>query len=166
MPITPVSTSTATQRVDALSQHLQSPRQEKKSVMSDQVRPPITCHVLDTSVGRPAAGIHVELTLHNLYGRANPDDKYHFKGSTNADGRVTQWVSESTQEPLASVYERAEGDTRWSLTFYTDDYFKKQSVDTFFPQVDIHFVVKSEKHHEHYHVPVLLSPFGYTTYRG
>jgi 5-hydroxyisourate hydrolase len=52
------------------------------------------------------------------------------------------------------------------LTFNTEDYFGEKGVKTFFPEVEVKFVVRQEQKREHFHVPVLLGPFGYTTYRG
>lgn len=58
------------------------------------------------------------------------------------------------------------GTQKYSLTFDTDEYFGQRGVKTFFPEVEVKFVVRAEAKGEHYHVPVLLGPFGYTTYRG
>jgi 5-hydroxyisourate hydrolase len=60
------------------------------------------------------------------------------------------------------------GDQRYSLTFDTEGYFGARGVDTFFPEVEVKFVVreKARKAGEHFHVPVLVGGFGYSTYRG
>jgi 5-hydroxyisourate hydrolase len=63
------------------------------------------------------------------------------------------------------VFKR-QGDHKYSLTFDTEAYFGARGVKTFFPEVEVKFVVRSDGKAEHYHVPVLLGPFGYTTYRG
>lgn len=55
---------------------------------------------------------------------------------------------------------------KWSLTFDTEEYFGNKGIKTFFPEVEVKFVVRQGMKEEHYHVPVLLGPFGYTTYRG
>tara|TARA_R110002003_G_scaffold111_4_gene9444 strand:+ start:18949 stop:19149 length:201 start_codon:yes stop_codon:yes gene_type:complete len=62
----------------------------------------------------------------------------------------------------------AQGDQKYSLTFNTEEYFGQRGVRTFFPEVEVKFVVREEGEGkgQHYHVPVLLGPFGYTTYRG
>lgn len=134
--------------------------------MAAETKPPITCHVLDTSVGRPAASIPVTLTLHNPPSSLSPSGLT-FTGTTNADGRVTSWKSSSpfSSDGLEVIFKR-EGDQRYSLTFDTESYFGEKGVKTFFPEVEVKFVVWADKKGEHYHVPVLLSPFGYTTYRG
>ncbi|HYX29850.1 MAG TPA: hydroxyisourate hydrolase [Pyrinomonadaceae bacterium] len=107
----------------------------------------ITTHVLDTSRGRPAAGVLVTLEIEGgecwtLVG----------KGTTNEDGRVSDLVS---GDIVSGVYR---------LIFDTATYFASQNVKGFYPQVTITF--KIEDANQHYHVPLLLSPFGYSTYRG
>ena len=110
----------------------------------------ITTHVLDTSSGRPAAGIPVSL-----------ERKTHTsgwesigEGMTNVDGRAKDLLS-----PNEAFLP---GDYR--LTFDTSAYFASQNIECFFPLVTVGFVVKDPV--QHYHVPLLLSPFGYSTYRG
>lgn len=109
------------------------------------MKSPITTHVLDVSVGRPAAGIDVRLARFH-------DDEWRAigHGVTDADGRATQLLAPGSLH--AGTYR---------LTFAVGDYFASK---TFYPHVDIVFVV--EKADEHYHVPLLLSPYGYSTYRG
>jgi 5-hydroxyisourate hydrolase len=127
------------------------------SVVSDRIaRMPglsISTHVLDTSVGRPAAGIRVQLE-----GRVGPVGKDDWRvvgsGEANSDGRVPNLVPEG-----ASI---APGEFR--LTFDTRQYFAASSTATLYPAVTIVFEVAAGQ--THYHVPLLLNPFGYTTYRG
>jgi 5-hydroxyisourate hydrolase len=104
----------------------------------------ISTHVLDTSLGKPAQGIPVELE----YGGAIIGS-----GQTDADGRVSNLVgSGASLEP---------GDYR--LTFDVRDYFRRSDRESFYTIITIQFrIVESQ----HYHVPLLLSPFGYSTYRG
>lgn len=99
----------------------------------------ITTHVLDTALGRPAAG--VPITLHR-------GDTLLAEGHTDADGRMRVLAPE---EVTAGTYR---------LTFHTHAY----NPDGFFPAVTIEFRVADTA--QHYHVPLLLSPFGYSTYRG
>ena len=99
----------------------------------------ITTHILDTSKGRPAAGVPVTLEVHRggsweMVGR----------GSTDADGRLRTLTEGKALEKAT-----------YRLTFETGG---------FFPQVTIVFRVDAPD--EHYHVPLLLSPYGYSTYRG
>ena len=105
----------------------------------------ITTHVLDTSRGRPAAGVKVTLER---------QEANHWiiigHGETDRDGRCRTLLD----EPLA------QGTFR--LTFGTGSYFGE--THTFFPEVTITFEVSDET--QHYHVPLLVSPYGYSTYRG
>ena len=109
----------------------------------------ISTHVLDTSIGRPAAGIRVQL-------ESRDGDTWHAVASarTNSDGRVPNLVPDE-----ASI---APGEFR--LTFETRQYFAASSTETLYPAITIVFEVSAGQ--THYHVPLLLSPFGYTTYRG
>lgn len=109
----------------------------------------ITTHVLDTSLGRPAAGIAVKLEAGTSDGGWS--DLAH--GVTDGDGRVRDLLAAGTL---------AEGTYR--LTFETEPYFASRNVKTFYPRVTIIFEVRDAA--QHYHVPLLLSPHGYTTYRG
>ncbi len=113
-------------------------------------RSPITTHVLDVSLGRPAAGVGIRLArAHGADWRLLAD------GVTDVDGRATQLLPGVSLE--AGTYR---------LTFALERYFESTKRDSFYPHVDIVFVVPVGATAEHYHVPLLLSPFGYTTYRG
>lgn len=104
----------------------------------------ISAHVLDAAAGAPAVGVGVQLATAS--GEVLGDQQ------TNADGRVTS-LGPDLLEP---------GDYR--VTFGSGAYFLGQGHATFFPEVSVAFtVVAGEKH---YHVPLLLSPYSYTTYRG
>jgi 5-hydroxyisourate hydrolase len=107
----------------------------------------ITTHVLDTARGCPAAGVPVSLER-ELDSGWQPVGR----GTTDADGRADNL--------LASVPD----DGRYRLTFDTGAYFRAVGDEGFYPEVSVTFVVGAGA--EHYHVPLLLSPFGYTTYRG
>ena len=109
----------------------------------------ISTHVLDTSIGRPAAGIRVQLEW-----RDGDDWRVVASGEANGDGRVPNLLPEG-----ASI---APGEFR--LTFDTRRYFAESSTATLYPAISIVFEVAAGQ--THYHVPLLLSPFGYTTYRG
>jgi 5-hydroxyisourate hydrolase len=108
----------------------------------------ITTHVLDTSLGRPAAGIPVTLSAREggVYRELS-------RGVTDEDGRVQRF------SPSPSLTSGS-----YSLTFETSGYFRAGARDAFFERVVLEFFVADAA--QHYHVPVLLSPFGYTTYRG
>ena len=110
---------------------------------------PITTHVLDLAHGRAAAGIPV--LLESQHGTSW---KSIGQGATNADGRVENLL------PPAAPLERGQ----YRLSFDTKAYFDAQGGKTFYPYVCIAFEVANTG--EHYHVPLLLSPYGYSTYRG
>ena len=159
------STSART-RIEALSNHLATtaptPSNQK---MSTEKKPSITCHVLDTTIGRPGSSIPVVLTLLNPL--SSSDSTLKFSATTNSDGRVTSWKPSSpfSASSLEDVFHE-NGDKKYSLTFDTEKYFGDRGIKTFFPEVEVKFVVREEQKGEHFHVPVLLGPFGYTTYRG
>jgi 5-hydroxyisourate hydrolase len=108
----------------------------------------ITTHVLDVTRGRPAAGVGV--VLHRV-GAASTAELA--RGTTDPDGRVK--VFSPTPVLEAGSYR---------LTFEVGPYFASSGVETFYPRVIIEFEVRDAS--QHYHVPLLLSPFGYSTYRG
>ena len=110
----------------------------------------LTTHVLDTSTGRPAEGIRVE-----LFGLSE-SRRLVRKDITNADGRI--------DTPMLDGSEMVGGE--YELVFYAGDYFADTVADStkFLNEVVIRFVISEPD--SHYHVPLLLSPFGYTTYRG
>ncbi|MEE6163458.1 MULTISPECIES: hydroxyisourate hydrolase [unclassified Mycolicibacterium] len=105
----------------------------------------ITTHVLDATAGRPAAGVAVRL-------RAVPTDEQIASGVTDDDGRIAD-LGPDHLEP-----------GHYRIDFGTGDYFARRGQDTFYPQVSITFSVSADQ--AHYHVPLLLSPFAYSTYRG
>ncbi|KAG7009250.1 hypothetical protein G7Y79_00003g011180 [Physcia stellaris] len=123
-------------------------------------RDPITCHVLDLVTGRPAPHLAVSLTLIKPLGPSAPATAL-----TNDDGRITHWdVKEgpSLAEIFANLAEHDGGKMVWSLKFDTGVYFGHNK--TFFPEVEVRFAVDAAG--GHYHVPLLLGPYSYTTYRG
>lgn len=93
-----------------------------------------------------------------------------FTAETNDDGRVSGWTSVDAEKSLQKVFHsqssHAETDDArvWRLRFSTGAYYEAQGVQCFFPRVEVHFVVKARN--EHYHVPLLLGPYNYSTYRG
>ncbi len=107
----------------------------------------LTTHVLDASAGRPAAGIAVLLERRDPSGWTEVAT-----GTTNADGRI----GDLGPERLTSGTYR--------LTFAVAEYFAATETPTFYPEVTVTFAV--DEGQKHYHVPVLLSPFAYSTYRG
>jgi 5-hydroxyisourate hydrolase len=118
---------------------------------------PITCHVLDTSSGRPAAGIRATLSL------TSPPSSASYIATTDTDGRIANWVSSSSHvfATISSLIASHGGPSVWKITFDTAGYYGAGK--TFFPLVELSFVVQEG---EHFHVPLLLGPYTYTTYRG
>lgn len=110
----------------------------------------ITTHVLDTARGLPAAGIAVALERAGDGGAWSPVGQ----GTTDADGRVRDLVPAGAALAVAT----------YRLTFATGAWFAAQGVAAFYPEVCITFAVADPV--RHHHVPLLLSPFGYSTYRG
>jgi 5-hydroxyisourate hydrolase len=110
---------------------------------------PITTHVLDTNLGKPAVGVAV------LLYKLDADKQYQriAAGETNKDGRIVDWMEGQQRE--AGIYR---------IEFATDPYFEKQGKSCFFPTVTFDFRIENPE--EHYHVPLLVSAFGISTYRG
>lgn len=105
----------------------------------------ISTHILDTHLGQPARQVNVRLydaKTHTLLGQAQ----------TNNDGRVSDF---GLTHLVAGAY---------LLEFDIEAYFAASQLKTFFPQVSIQFFIENAQ--EHYHVPLLISPFAYSTYRG
>ena len=110
----------------------------------------ITTHVLDVSRGRPASGVAVTLEAQTADGAWRVVGR----GETDADGRLKD-LTGGADAP-------AEGVCR--LTFEVENYFVAQGVETFYPLAVVVFRVREAA--AHYHVPLLVSPFGYSTDRG
>ncbi len=107
----------------------------------------VTTHILDTSIGRPAPGVAVALEARDGDGWVGIGT-----GFTDVDGRVKELGPDRLESGA------------YRLRFDTGTYFAGIDTDTFFPEVVLTFLVDAEQ--EHYHVPLLLSPFAYSTYRG
>ncbi len=110
----------------------------------------ISTHILDVAQGRPARDVSVMLEFeHDGAGWQNIG-----QARTDADGRVSTL--------LPADFEFKAGTYR--IIFATGAYFAGQAVATFYPSVTVTFAVRDAE--QHYHVPLLISPFGYSTYRG
>ena len=135
---------------------------------SKPARPPITCHVLDTTVGMPARGIPVTLTLFVAVAPApgspaaagpGATASVEFSGVTDADGRISSWRPGGTRTPpgtgagggeaadgVRAVLAAHEGDVSCALRFQARDYWAGRGVTRpFFPFVDVHFAVQGFK---------------------
>ncbi len=105
----------------------------------------ISTHVLDLGTGRPAAGLSVA-----LFG---PDGRALARATTNPDGRVGDWGTDLELVP---------GD--YQLVFEVGDWFRARGESSFYSRIPIAFRI--DRADEHYHVPLLVNAFGYSTYRG
>ncbi|WP_368499243.1 hydroxyisourate hydrolase [Herbiconiux sp. A18JL235] len=115
--------------------------------MNAHVRSKVTTHVLDSGIGLPAAGVPVRLEHDDLCNWVMIAS-----AETDADGRAT--ALGPTELPAG----------RYRLSFDTSVYFHEQEIRAFYPEVQIVFELTDPA--AHYHVPLLLSPFAYSTYRG
>jgi len=117
------------------------------TMQSNQTNP-LTSHVLDQAIGRPAAGVRVL-----LFKQENGQWRQISEQLTNDDGRIGNIIS--AEEFTPAIYR---------LNFDTLSYYQRQGQKTFYPFIDIVFEI--ERPDEHYHVPILLSAYGFSTYRG
>ena len=109
----------------------------------------LSSHILDVSLGKPAVGVTIQLE------KFNPKNKKWSvvdKKVTDNHGRVPDFLP--TDKLNTGIYK---------LTYFTKEYFQKAGTDSFYPFIDVVFEIKDENH---YHVPITLSAFGYSTYRG
>lgn len=110
----------------------------------------ITTHVLDTTRGAPAVGVKVVLEVYT----SSKEWKELARGETNTDGRIMDLLPENNKLSPGT----------YRMTFLTAGYFRSVGVEGFYPYVPVVFELKEPI--AHYHVPLLLNPFGYSTYRG
>jgi 5-hydroxyisourate hydrolase len=108
----------------------------------------LSTHILDTAIGRPAAGVPLTLSQ-------NINDAWQVigAGTTDADGRCKTLLGDAPLE--ANTYK---------IRFATSDYYRTQSLTGLYPYVEIAFTITDPA--QHYHIPLLLTANGYTTYRG
>lgn len=108
----------------------------------------LTTHILDTSKGKPASGVSV-----NLFQQVNKNWNQIASGITNDDGRISELLKKDALLTPGN----------YKLVFETKIYFDKHDIQSFYPFVEVSFTINDSAH---YHVPLLLNPFGYSTYRG
>lgn len=109
----------------------------------------ISTHILDLARGKPASGIAVQLELKDASGIWRTLNSMH----SDTDGRCAQLLANSELSP--GVYR---------LRFETAGYFARQDMESLYPFVEVTFQVRAGE--SNFHIPLLLSPAGYTTYRG
>ena len=109
----------------------------------------LSSHILDVSKGTPASNIFIKLEKYNENSKtwSFVDEK-----KTDANGRITDFLS--SENSNLGIFK---------LTYYTSDYFKLNNTESFYPFIEVVFQIKDQNH---YHVPITLSAFGYSTYRG
>ncbi len=109
----------------------------------------LSSHILDISKGMPVSGVTIQLEQFN-----EQTKKWSFvdKKQTDLNGRITDFLD--SQKTNLGIYK---------LTYYTADYFRKNNTESFYPFIEVVFQIKDQNH---YHVPITLSAYGYSTYRG
>lgn len=109
----------------------------------------LSVHILNQQTGTPSSGVNVvlEKKVENNWQVLN-------SAETNKDGRISKLWPDNIKEEVG-IYR---------VTFKTGDYFKKQKLESFFPEIPVEFKINNIN--EHYHIPLLLSQYGYSTYRG
>ncbi len=110
---------------------------------------PITTHVLDTARGCPAERVPITLERRGTADQFEPLAQ----GTTDSDGRLRTLLPDGAL--VTGIYR---------LRFDTGGYFGRLGSETFYPCVEVQFEIRNPA--QHYHVPLLISPFGYSTYRG
>lgn len=118
-------------------------------VAAESPKNPLSVHVLDQTYGQPAPGIVVSLEV-----KEKTSWRFLAKGVTDAQGRIPA-LFPAKKTFQAGIYR---------VNFETGAFFKRKKIESFFPEVPVIFEVKDTQ--AHYHIPLLLSPFGYSTYRG
>lgn len=110
----------------------------------------LSSHILDINSGRPAAGVTIVLS------KMNADKSWEVidRRTTDSNGRVKDFLEQKDGKTNKGTYK---------LTFLTAPYFEARKQESFYPFIDVVFTIKDDNH---YHVPITLSPFGYSTYRG
>lgn len=109
----------------------------------------LSSHILDVSKGTPAVGVSIRLEKYNEQTKiwSFVDEKI-----TDKNGRITDFLKADTTN--FGIYK---------LTYYTREYFEKDAIESFYPFIEVVFQIKDSNH---YHVPITLSAYGYSTYRG
>lgn len=112
----------------------------------------LSSHILDITIGQPVAQVTVQL---EKLDETTKQWIFVSKMQTDKNGRISNFLSYS--KDLKNNF------GKYKLIFLTEEYFKNKKTESFYPFIEVVFQIKDEKH---YHVPITLSPFGYSTYRG
>lgn len=117
---------------------------------SQEAKYQLSNHILDVTKGEPAPNVKISLSKQRDNGKwLAVDEKY-----TDSNGRMKDFLKEDRGFNNDGIYK---------LTYYVEPYFTKLNRSSFYPFIEVVFEIKDDKH---YHVPITLSPFGYSTYRG
>lgn len=125
---------------------------------------PITCHVLDSSLGKPAAGVQVTVQEYHTIAESTSMFEPFAEGKTDSDGRCMQLWPKATAEHNAEQRAKLKAGALYKVVFKTKEYFESTGRKCFYPWVEITFEVSNPD--EHHHIPLLISPYSFTTYRG
>ena len=109
----------------------------------------LSSHILDVSKGSPATGVTIQLEKYN---EQTKNWVWVDKKITDSNGRITNFLP--TKNSNIGIFK---------LTYFTTEYFKRSNIESFYPFIEVVFQIKDK---QHYHVPITLSAFGYSTYRG
>ena len=112
----------------------------------------LSSHILDVSQGKPAGEVEVELEKYNESTRQWVSVG---KKQTDSNGRIPDFL------PYSKGSTQNFG--KYKIIFFVEDYYKTKKIESFYPSIEVVFQIKTS---EHYHIPITLSPFGYSTYRG
>ena len=110
----------------------------------------VSSHILDISQGKPAPNVKIALSKQD----ENQNWVLIDEKCTDNNGRIKDFLKEESNKNNNGVYK---------LTFYITPYFEKLKQKTFYPFIEVVFEIKDN---QHYHIPITLSPYGYSTYRG
>ena len=124
---------------------------------------PITCHALNTLTGKPADNLKATMTL---LSPTNLSRAPTYQAMTDSDGRVKDWLQMGDSPSLGEAVSMAQSGDKvaWSINFEVGSWYQAQGIECFWPEIEIKFWVNKDV--PHYHVPLLVGPWTYTTYRG
>ncbi|OCK52925.1 hydroxyisourate hydrolase [Chryseobacterium sp. CBo1] len=109
----------------------------------------LSSHILDVSKGLPVSGVKIKL---EKYSKQSKIWTFVDEKNTDTNGRISDFLP-SEKDNLGI----------FKLTYYTSDYFRKDNTESFYPYIEVVFEIRDKNH---YHVPITLSAYGYSTYRG
>ena len=119
-------------------------------IYAQETKYQLSSHILDITQGKPAPNVKISLSRQDKNGKWEIiDEKF-----TDENGRIKNFLKEEKGVNHQGIYK---------LTYYTAPYFKGLGQESFYPFIEVVFELKDNNH---YHVPITLSPFGYSTYRG